>query len=332
MNMSKADSMLSILWLLRSGRRMTAQQLADELEIHIRTVYRYIDSLCASGVPIIADSGPNGGYRVLGYFAESPLVFDQEEQKALVHASAFARDTGYPFMEALNRAIDKLMLYTNEEQLDHIERHRKGLSVIHQPIEEKQQALLRILEEAAAQGRAVEMEYVSKHEGTPTLRIFDPYSIIHWKGSWYAVGFCNLRQEMRSYRTDRILRLEPIERYFKRPAAFSAKDFLMRSLLPDSLDAESLVDVRIIGHEQALDLLCQHWLFGHALTEREDGQALFKLGTPSLLSYVPYFLLPYGKSITIVEPDILVEKLAVVSAEIAAHYHSMSLALTINKG
>ncbi len=59
--MSKSTNMLSILWLLRSGRRMTAQQLANELEIHIRTVYRCIDSLCVSGVPIIADSGPNGG-------------------------------------------------------------------------------------------------------------------------------------------------------------------------------------------------------------------------------------------------------------------------------
>lgn len=70
--MSKADHMLSILWLLRSGRRMTAKQLSNKLEIHIRTVYRYIDSLCASGAPIIADSGPNGGYRILNRFTESP--------------------------------------------------------------------------------------------------------------------------------------------------------------------------------------------------------------------------------------------------------------------
>lgn len=46
--MAKADNMLSILWLLRSGKQMTAQRLADELEIHIRTVYRCIDALCAS--------------------------------------------------------------------------------------------------------------------------------------------------------------------------------------------------------------------------------------------------------------------------------------------
>lgn len=66
--MSKADNMLSILWMLKEQKRVTAKQIADALEIHIRTVYRYIDALCASGVPIIADSGHNGGYSLLHDF------------------------------------------------------------------------------------------------------------------------------------------------------------------------------------------------------------------------------------------------------------------------
>lgn len=63
--MSKADNMLAILWLLKSRKRMTAKQFSDALEIHVRTVYRYIDALCASGVPIISDAGYNGGYSLL---------------------------------------------------------------------------------------------------------------------------------------------------------------------------------------------------------------------------------------------------------------------------
>lgn len=125
--MSKADNMLSILWLLKKGKRLTAQQLADELEIHVRTVYRCIDALCASGVPIVADAGHHGGYSLLESFNEAPLFFDLEEQTALVHSAAFAQQAGYPYGEALERAVAKLKRYTNEEQLHALERRESGL-------------------------------------------------------------------------------------------------------------------------------------------------------------------------------------------------------------
>jgi predicted DNA-binding transcriptional regulator YafY len=103
--MSKAVNMLSILWLLKTGKRMTAKQLAEELEINIRTVYRYIDALCASGVPIISDAGHNGGYSLLNDFTKAPLFFDSDEQKAMIHAASFASEAGYPFSEALDAAV-----------------------------------------------------------------------------------------------------------------------------------------------------------------------------------------------------------------------------------
>ncbi|OAB36017.1 helix-turn-helix transcriptional regulator [Paenibacillus glacialis] len=321
--MSKADNMLSILWLLKSGKQRTAQQLADELEVHIRTVYRCIDSLCASGVPIIADSGHYGGYRILENFSEAPLMFDMDEQKALIHASTFAKEAGYPFVETLNRAIDKLKFYTNDEQLEHMERHSDGLSVIHPPIDVFQQSILQQLEVSVAHSRTLEMQYMSGKEKISHIRSIDPYGIIFWKGHWYVVGYCHKRQEPRSFRVDRIQSLELSEHYFQRPEDFSARDFLMNNLLPNSLKAESVITVKIQGYERALNDLCQHWLFGHALVERSPTVAEFKLGIESLLTYVPYFLLPYGKSITIIEPDVLLKKMVEVTSGLGEYYREM---------
>ncbi|GGE01925.1 hypothetical protein GCM10010911_71160 [Paenibacillus nasutitermitis] len=67
--MSNADHMLSILWLLKTRRKVTAAAIADELEIHVRSVYRYIDALCVSGVPILSDTGRSGGYHIAEHFA-----------------------------------------------------------------------------------------------------------------------------------------------------------------------------------------------------------------------------------------------------------------------
>jgi len=157
--MSKADNMLSILWRLQTGKRQTAKQLAEALEINIRTVYRYIDALCESGVPIIADAGHYGGYSLAQPFADAPLLFDLLEQKALIHAAVFAQGTGYPFGEHLDRAVAKLKRYANEEQRSAIERHSRGLEVILPHANPAVAKRVQELELSVANGHTVCMDY-----------------------------------------------------------------------------------------------------------------------------------------------------------------------------
>ncbi|MEK0316667.1 helix-turn-helix transcriptional regulator [Cohnella sp. 56] len=320
--MTKADNMLSILWMLRAGRRKTAKQLAEALDIHVRTVYRCIDSLCVSGVPIVAESGPNGGYSILGRFAESPLMFDEDEQKGLVHAAIFAKEAGYPHSEALARATDKLKRYANDKQLESLERHGVGLSVIYPPLDGVHQTYLQMLEEAAGQGKTLKMTYDKGRGEIAPPRLFDPYGIVYWKGSWYAVGHCGYRGEVRSFRIDRIRALHPTEGRFERPASFSARDHLLGKLLPDASGSQAMESVRIRAQQQVLDELCRHWLFGHALAERQPEQALFRLARSTLITYVPYLLMPYGTALQI-ESELLVERMRAASARLLAHYDAM---------
>ncbi|MDB4897426.1 MAG: Helix-turn-helix type 11 domain protein [Firmicutes bacterium] len=114
--MAKAGNMLAVLWLLRSRRRMTAHQLAAELEISVRTVYRYIDDLCASGVPVLADSGHEGGYSLPDSFRGAPLIFEPDELAALSQAALFARAAGHPLSEALGKALAKVGRNLTAEQ------------------------------------------------------------------------------------------------------------------------------------------------------------------------------------------------------------------------
>ncbi len=71
--MPKIYNVLAILWMLSSGEKITAKQISEKLEMNIRTVYRYIDTLSTSGVPIISEPGHNGGYTLLNNFVEAPL-------------------------------------------------------------------------------------------------------------------------------------------------------------------------------------------------------------------------------------------------------------------
>ncbi|MGE6517588.1 helix-turn-helix transcriptional regulator [Lysinibacillus sphaericus] len=318
--MAKIDNMMAILWMLHSGRKMTAQQIAEKLEMNIRTVYRYIDALSASGVPIIADSGHNGGYTLLNNFIESPLLFDVEEQTALQHAATFAKEAGYFLGEALDRATSKLQMYANQEQERLIKQHLQGLEVLSPIGKASLEPILKKLEQGIVHESSVEIEYHTSREQQPKRRIVDPYGILYWNNNWYVIAFCHLRNEIRSFRVGRIVSISHTESTFHRPTSFSADEFFMKNLLPEVEDKQGLMPLVVGGKASALDNLCQHWFLGHHFKERTSNTVIFLLEEEAIHTYVPYLLLPYGKSIQVIEPESLKQKLIEVLYELINYY------------
>ncbi|MGM7634418.1 helix-turn-helix transcriptional regulator [Bacillus sp. Hm123] len=314
--MPKIDNMLAVLWMLNSGQKITAKQISEKLELNIRTVYRYIDTLSTSGVPIISDAGHNGGYTLLNHFIEAPLFFDFEEQTALFHAAVFAEDAGYYGGEALNRAISKLSNYSNEEQERKINQHFNSLEVISRTNSLSIEPFLKELEQAVADGYSVNIRYDKSGEEPSKYRLVDPYRIIYWNNKWYVIGFCHLRSEIRSFRVDRMESLVLTKNKFNPPENFSAGDFFMQNLLPTIEDKEGVISFVISGNKRVLDDLCQHWFLGQYLQERTSTQATFLLEEDIIHTQVPYLLLPYGKSIQVIEPISLKKKLVEVLSEL----------------
>ena len=318
--MAKNDNMLAILWMLNSGVKMTAKQISQKLEINIRTVYRYIDALCASGVPIISDPGHNGGYSLLNNFIRAPLLFDMGEKKALLHAAVFAKEAGYPLSEALGNATSKLKMYSNQEQESILNHHLAEFEVINRMVNPSVQSILAVLEQAVEKEFSVEIDYRTGREEQPKNRMIDPYGMVYWNNKWYTVAFCHLRNEIRSFRVDRILLIQCTQVIFKRPEAISTREFFMKNLLPDLVGKEGLISLIIEGRSEALDELCMHWFLGHHLKERTSNQAIFLFEEKSIHIYVPYFLLFYGKSIQIIEPQSMKKRLVAIASELMEYY------------
>ncbi|MFJ8235406.1 helix-turn-helix transcriptional regulator [Ureibacillus sp. NPDC094379] len=314
--MPKIDNILAILWMLSSGEKITAKQISEKLEMNIRTVYRYIDTLSTSGVPIISDTGHNGGYTLLNNFIEAPLFFDFEEQTSLFHAAVFAEEAGYYGGEALNRAISKLSKYSNQEQEAKINQHFNSLEVISRFNSLSIIGFLNEIELSIADGYSVKIHYDKSGEKQLKFRLVDPYRIIYWNNKWYVIGFCHLRNEIRSFRVDRIESLMPTENEFEQPENFSASDFFMKNLLPTIEDKEEITPLIINGGYRALEDICQHWFLGHYLQERSSDQAIFLLEKDMLYTYIPYLLLPYGKSIQVIEPISLKKRLVEVLSDL----------------
>lgn len=314
--MPKIDNMLAILWMLRSGEKITAKQISEKLEMNIRTVYRYIDTLSTSGVPIISEPGHNGGYTLLNNFIEAPLFFDFEEQTSLFHAAVFAEEAGYYGGETLNRAISKLSKYSNQEQETKINRNLTSLEVIGRLSSPFVEPYLKELEQTIAEGYSVKIFYHKSGEKKLNYRLVDPYRIIYWNNKWYVIGFCHLRNDIRSFRVDRIESLMLTENKFKRPENFSARDFFIKNLLPTMEDKEGIISLVITGDKNVLTDICQHWFLGNYLQERTSNQAVFLLEKDIIHTYIPYLLLPYNKSIKVIEPISLKKRFIEVLSEL----------------
>jgi len=311
--MAKWDNMLTIVWLLRSRKSITASEMAEKLETSVRTIYRYIDSLCASGVPIVSESGHEGGYYLLESFREAPLFFELDELKSMFHAASFAQGLNYPYETELNKALDKIQHRLNGKQQDYIERHTSGFDVISAQ-NESVAFLLQQVEKAVAESRTLDVFYDKRRGAGPDKRRIDPYALIYKENNWYIIAYCHLRQALRTFRIDRVTFLTPTEHFFKRPREFSVREYVDRQWYQRwrALEMrEPTVNVHLQGNTEMVDYLCHY--FNHCLMERNDYEAYFKISAERVSNMLPEFLVSFGKCIQVLEP----ESLRIAMAEVA---------------
>ena len=205
--------------------------------------------------------------------------------------------------------------YSNLEQEAKINQHLASLEVIGRVSSIPMELFLKELEQALASKHSVKILYRKSGENQLNERLIDPYRIIYWNNKWYVIGFCHLRSDVRSFRVDRIESLMLTENKFNRPEDFSARDFFIKKLLPN-MDKDSVISLILSGYESVLDDICQHWFLGHYLQNRTSNQAIFHLEKDTVHTYVPYLLLPYNKSIKVIEPMSLKERLIEVLSEL----------------
>ncbi|WP_419749246.1 helix-turn-helix transcriptional regulator [Terrisporobacter petrolearius] len=318
--MAKIDNMMSIMWMLSSDKKVTAKEISEKLEINIRTVYRYMDTLCASGVPIISDAGHNGGYTLLNNFVEAPLFFHTEEQTALLHAAMFAKEAGYFLNDELDKATSKIKMYSNQEQQKVLNQHLAGFEVIKPIGKSSVESLLKKLEHNIVNKLSVEIKYCTGSESKVKQRLIDPYGIIYWNNNWYLIAFCHLRNEIRNFRVDRIISAIDTENTFNLPESFSSSEFFMKTLLEYKEDKQGLIPLIIGGKANALNNLCQNWFLAHHIEERNSNKVIFLLQEEVIYQYVPNLLIPYRKSIEIIEPLNLKEKMIESLKELIEYY------------
>jgi predicted DNA-binding transcriptional regulator YafY len=198
--MRRADRLFRITQELRSDRWLTARALADLLEVSERTIYRDIQDLSLSGIPIIAEAGL--GYRLMAGFRLPPLMFDEEELEALLLGVRMVGVWSEPVLaQAAERAVARIEAVLPERLLPELS--RKAILVPPSGPDEAVSDALHLLRHAVRNRHKVKFRY-QRADGEKSMRIVRPLGLAYWGRTWTLVAWCELRNDFRHFRLDRL--------------------------------------------------------------------------------------------------------------------------------
>ncbi|MDR3427085.1 YafY family protein [Silvimonas sp.] len=239
--------LLALLEMLQTQGLVSGSELARQLEIDTRTLRRYIAQLEEMGIPVTAERGRDGGYRLMHGFKLPPMMFTNEEALAVSLGLLAARSLGLaeaaPAVSSAQAKLERVLPSTLKRRLRAVA-ETVTLDLSQAPPAHDNDALLTLSAAAQSQQR-VHLHY--RAENAETERDFDPYGLAYRAGRWYAVGHCHLRAGLRSFRLDRIVSVHAIPASFLRPTGFDILGYLTQSVavMPRSHTVEVLLQTTL---------------------------------------------------------------------------------------
>ena len=232
---------LAVLELLQSRGQIGGAELAERVQVDRRTLRRYIAMLEEMGIPITTEQGRYGGYKLVPGFKLPPMMFTDEEAQALSLGLIAARGLGLadaaPAIESVQAKLDRVLPSAPKRTIAAL---RESVALqTGDPRTNADAKLLRVLSQSAQTRVTAALRYRAA-DGTLTSRDFDVYGLVFRSGRWYVVGFCRLRQGLRTLRLDRVAHAEVTDKAFERPEGFDAVEYLSRAMasLPRAVKTE----------------------------------------------------------------------------------------------
>jgi predicted DNA-binding transcriptional regulator YafY len=219
--MRRADRLFQVIQVLRHKRVATAADIAARLEVSERTVYRYMQDLSRSGVPILAEAGV--GYRLLRGFDLPPLMFTIDEVEALVLGARMVREFGDPHLVRAAESVIEKVEAVVPAQLSH--RLRQTQLFAHNfhrdPVTDGNLTVFRL----AIRDRCLVRFRYTDANGQASLRTVRPLGLAFLSPVWLLASWCELREGFRNFRADRVADIERLEAFEHEPGK-TMEDFL----------------------------------------------------------------------------------------------------------
>lgn len=294
----KSSRLFRIVHLLLRNGRCTAPQLARELEVSVRTIYRDIEALCQAGVPVMTEQGQGGGVRLMdGYTLDKTALSDEEQEELLLAVQSVPVGQS----EAL---VNKLGALFQRQRTDWLR-----VDFAHWGPSNAEDDRFEIIRTAVLEKRVLQFDYAA-FEGMSTRKVKP--ALLHYKGSqWYLQAFCLLRNDWRTFKISRMSSLcltdEPFDDVLTPPSIEPWEDGCDWPAV--SLRFQPSAAWRVYDE-----------FYIQFITREDDGCLRVDTHLPLDERWVYAMLLSFGTEVTVLSPDRLRQSLIEHTRQISSHH------------
>lgn len=304
----KFDRTLAILTQLQSKKIVRAQDLANRFGVSLRTIYRDIRSLEASGVPLYGEAGT--GYSLVEGYKLPPVMFTREEAAGFIAAEKVVQKfTDKALGDAYKSGMYKIrsiLRNTDKDWLQHMENSlliQQSLPEIHGPVPD----VLSVLLKSSTEHTCVTLHYQAFEAEAVSPRTVEAVGVYHDYNNWYLVGYCHLRQDYRRFRTDRIFKIVPTQQLFTR------KHEPLNHYLNKGQQALANITVRMLVQPKYAKFLSTEKHYHGFVSEvvTPDGvEMLFVTQEADIAEWFPRWFMMYADCALVLEPQQLIDNIA----------------------
>ncbi len=325
----RADRLLSILLLLQTHTRIPARELARRLEVSERTIHRDMEALSTAGVPVVADRGSSGGWRLLEAYRTTLNGLNEAEIQAVFLAKPLRPLADLGLQDAARAGLLKLLAGLPTVARQHAEEVAQRIYVDIGGWRQPEETLpcLPLLQKAVWSDRALRLAY-GRADGASVERVVEPLGLVAKGSVWYLVA--RVEGGYRTYRVSRITDAKLTGESFTRPADFDLAGYWERSQaefkanLPRYPATVRIEPALLAGLREASRF---------ARIERvgpveDDGWQTLDMLFEEQQSAVEY-ILGYGPRIEVVEPEALREQVVRQAEALLAHYAQHDTSSTV---
>lgn len=311
--------------LIASSYGKTVPDLAETLGCTPRTVYRDLEALQAGGFPITTEIRENRSYwRILNASRQQvPLAFSMPELMALYFGKDMLKTyRGTVFYDAIDSLLSKIKATLPPAYIDYLDRIRNRVDAGPAPRKDYTRfgTIITELNRAINDDKKIRMAYFSMGRQKESQRTVHPYRLRHVEDTLYLIGYCALRQGVRTFAVDRIKTVAVTDDGFDIP-----KEFDMQAFLQDSFGIYqgSPVTVKIRFLKSVAGYIRERiWHQSQQLSDQADGSLIFT-ATVAGIEEISHWVLRWGAGAQVLAPDDLRQTVGSHAAAMLTHYQDL---------